>query len=155
MSIINMLDSPDLDPGISAEQQTAEPPAPPLPAEPAPPRGRPWVKGQSGNPAGRPSRARKAAYVAEALIQRKTVLLADKLISLALEGDRTALRLCFERLSPPRREPPVALELPVIADRAALRAALAAVADAIAAGELSTAQAATLTRTLTTLWQYG
>ncbi|HTQ34093.1 MAG TPA: hypothetical protein VMI30_07985 [Stellaceae bacterium] len=32
------------------------------------PRGRPWVKGQSGNPRGRPSRARQAAYVAEALI---------------------------------------------------------------------------------------
>jgi hypothetical protein len=75
-----------------AEQQT--------PAEPSEmvelpkPHGRPWLKGQSGNPRGRPSRARQAARVAEALIGRKTVPLTNKLIELALLGDRTALRLC-------------------------------------------------------------
>src|SRR5262245_897275 len=46
----------------TAEQQiSAEPPAAPLEIAALRPRGRPWVKGQSGNPAGRPSRARQAA----------------------------------------------------------------------------------------------
>jgi hypothetical protein len=59
-----------------AEQQTpAEPGDTP---EPPQPRGRPWVKGQSGNPRGRPSRARQAACVAEALIGRKTVPLTNQ-----------------------------------------------------------------------------
>jgi hypothetical protein len=43
---------------------------------------------RSGNPAGPPSRARQAAIVAEALIARKTVPLTNKLIELALTGDR-------------------------------------------------------------------
>jgi hypothetical protein len=70
------------------------------PPEPVAPRGRPWVKGQSGNPAGRPSRARQAAIVAEALIQRKTVPLTNKVLELALGGDRIALRACVDRIAP-------------------------------------------------------
>src|SRR5712691_2740065 len=65
-----------------------------------PPRGRPFVKGQSGNPAGRPSRGYKAAYVAGALIAKKTVPLTNKLIDLALRGDHAALRMCLDRITP-------------------------------------------------------
>ena len=135
-------------PEISPEQRPeAEPPG-----EPAPPRGRPWVKGQSGNPRGRPSRARQAAIVAEALIQRKTVPLTDKLISLALTGDRAALRLCLDRIAPARREPPVDLAFPKIETRADFKAALTTIADAAASGALTTSQCETLTRMLLAQW---
>jgi hypothetical protein len=53
---------------------------PPQQAPPLAQRGRPWVKGQSGNPRGRPSRAHKAAYVAHAMFDRKTDWLVDKVI---------------------------------------------------------------------------
>jgi hypothetical protein len=130
-----------------AEQQTAAAP------EPLEPRGRPWVKGQSGNPAGRPSRARQAARVAQGLIGRKTVPLVNKLVELALLGDRTALRLCLDRIAPARREPPIDLDLPAIGNRADLLSALTAIADAAAADALTSSQAAALTRMLIALRQ--
>jgi hypothetical protein len=129
---------------FAAEQRPEDEPT----ATPAVPRGRPWVKGQSGNPAGRPSRARKAALVAEALIQRKTVPLTNKALELALGGDRTTLWRCLDRIAPPRREPQVDLDLPTISSRADLHVALTAVADAAASGAITPAQSETLIRML-------
>jgi hypothetical protein len=149
IKLINNLTRLFMDTSQTVEQrQTGAPPS-----EPAAPRGRPWVKGQSGNPAGRPSRARQAAIVAEALIGRKTVPLTNKLLELALAGDRALLRACVDRIAPPRREPPVDLDLPPIASRADLHVALTAIADAAAAGALTTSQSAALTRMLVTLRQ--
>lgn len=111
--------------------------------------GRRFVKGQSGNPAGRPpSRAYKAAYVAGALIQNKTVPLTRKLIELALSGDPAALRMCFQRIAPPPREAPLALDLPPVDSEADLADAIAALLDAAARGVISPTQAATLARTM-------
>ncbi len=137
-------------PPQNAEQQIPVEPLREAPAEVETlrPRGRPWVKGQSGNPAGRPSRARRAAVVAEALIGRKTVPLTNKLIEIALAGDRAALRLCIDRIAPPRREPPIDLDLPMIKGRSDLLDALTVIADAAASGALSSSQSATLTRML-------
>ena len=125
----------------------------------APPHGRPWVKGLSGNPAGRPRRldqvaaqvreqTRGAALVAENLIAENTVPVIHKLVALA--GDRTALRLCLERISPPRRGTSLATLLPVELGGDA-RAAIAVVADAAAAGVITSAQGAMLARTLMTV----
>lgn len=135
---------PSLD---TAEQQT------PAAGATRAPRGRPWVKGQSGNPADRPSRARQAALVAQGLIGRKTVPLTNKLLELALLGDRTALRLCIDRIAPARREPPVDLDLPAVRSRGDLRAALTVIADAAATDALTSSQAAALTRMLIALRQ--
>jgi hypothetical protein len=116
-------------------------------------RGRPWVKGQSGNPRGRPRRARRAAYIADTVIARQTVPLANKAVELALAGDRVTLRDCLDRISPRRREPPIALDLPKIDSRADLLAALSEIADAVAAGALTVSQGATLTQMLIALRQ--
>jgi hypothetical protein len=118
------------------------------PQSPPAPRGRPFVKGQSGNPAGRPPRKRQVAAVAEYLIGRKTIVLTEKLIDLALAGDKTALRMCLDRIAPPRREPPAWLPLPPVEHRSDARAAMAAVVDAAAAGAITSAQAAALARML-------
>jgi hypothetical protein len=138
----------------TAQQQVlAEPRDAPLAVEALEPRGRPWLKGQSGNPAGRPSRARQAAVVAEALIGRKTVPLTNKLIQLALSGDRVALRLCLDRIVPARREPPIDLDLPWIKDRAELLDALRVIADATASCALTSSQSAALSRMVGALRQ--
>jgi hypothetical protein len=136
-------------PDFAAEQQMLAAPGEAV----APPklRGRPWVKGQSGNPRGRPSRAYQAAYVAESLIGRKTVPLTNKLIELALLGDRVALRACLDRIVPARREPPIDLDLPVVNTRANLIEALTVVADATGSGALTSAQSAALVQMLATL----
>lgn len=76
-------------------------------------RGRPFEPGKSGNPKGRPKGARNNATVmAEALLDGEAHAITRKLIDKALEGDTTALRLCLERLLPPRRGRAVAFELP-------------------------------------------
>ena len=126
------------------EVAVAEPSAPP------PVRGRPFVKGQSGNPAGRPSRARVAAVVAEGLIGRKTVRLTNKLLDLALAGDPAALRLCLDRIVPRRREAPIHLAMPPIDGTADLPAAMAAVVNAAATGAITSAQADALARMVDT-----
>ena len=97
-------------------------------------RGRPFAPGQSGNPAGRPKGARNRATVAaEALLEGEAETLTRKAVELALAGDVTALRLCLERVVPPRKDRAVAFDLPAVvkADDAAqaLGAVLAAVAD--------------------------
>ena len=123
----------------------------PLPERPprASPRGRSWIKGESGNPAGRPpKRAHVAAYVARSLIGRKAIPLTRKQIDLALGGDKTMLRLLHQSMVPPRREAPIDLQLPPIENRADLKNMMIAVADAAARGTITSAQAGTLVRML-------
>ncbi len=60
---------------------------------------------------------------------------------MALAGDTTALRLCMERLVPPRRERPVAFAAPALASAADVPASLAAILAAVARGDLTTGEA--------------
>ena len=150
--------------GIALEQREAleEQPHPdgPLelePAQPAPPpdqarpRGRPWVQGQSGNPAGRPPRIHPPAAVAEYVIARKTIPLAKKLRDLALGGDKTMLKLWFQHVAPSRRGTPDWPALALVEDRAELRALREAVAEAAAKGAITPAQADALVRIVNTV----
>jgi hypothetical protein len=121
---------------IPAEHVPTEEPAPVV-------RGRPFAPGQSGNPNGRPKGARnKATIAAEALLDGESEAIARKAIEKALEGDITALRLCLARVLPPRRDRPVAFELPNIATTADLREASSAVLAACAEGSLAPREAA-------------
>ena len=123
------------------------------------PRGRPWPKGQSGNPQGRPrqfgpSRAHKAAYVAHSLFDRKTVRLVDRAIGWAEGGDKAMLRAYLARIVPPRQEVPVWLNVPAIESRRDVAAALRAVANAVAQGEVTSAQGLRLVRLYTEIYRY-
>src|SRR3954469_19681415 len=69
-------------------------------------RGRAWVKGQSGNPAGRPPRFHPPAAVTEYVLGRKTIPLAKKVRDLALAGDKTMLKLWFQHVAQSRRGAP-------------------------------------------------
>ena len=101
-------------------------------------RGRPFRPGASGNPRGRPKGARNQATVtAEALLDGEAEAISRKLIEKALEGDTTALRLCLDRILPPRRERPVAFDLPKIESAAEALSASSAVLASCAAGALS------------------
>jgi hypothetical protein len=74
----------------------------------------PFSKGQSGNPGGRPLGARhKATLAAEALLDGEAEGLTRKAIEAALGGDMPALRICLDRILPPRKERPVRFKLPV------------------------------------------
>jgi len=108
-------------------------------------RGRPFRPGQSGNPAGRPKGARnRATLAAEALLEGEAEALTRKAIELALAGDPLALRLCLERIVPPRKERPIALPLPAITSSSDVPEAIATVLAAVAEGSVTPGEACTM-----------
>ena len=72
------------------------------------------------------------------------------MIELALAGNMAAIRLCFERLLPPRRDRGVAFDLPKIESAADAVAASGAVLESCAAGTLSPSEAVEVMRSIET-----
>lgn len=101
-------------------------------------RGKPFEPGNPGKPRGARSRATMAA---EALLDGEAEGLTRKAIEMALEGDTVAMRLCLERLVPPRKDRPLMFELPPIASPQDHPAVLMAVITAMAGGELTPTEA--------------
>jgi hypothetical protein len=100
-----------------------------------------------GNPDGRPKGARNRATVAaERLLDGEADALTRKAIDLAKQGDTTALRLCIERILPARKDRPVSFEMPRIKTVADSVKAAAAIASAVADGELTPMEAAELSK---------
>lgn len=105
-------------------------------------RGKPFKRGQSGNPDGRPRGARNAVTLAlEALLDGQASALTQKAIDLALNGDIAALRICLDRLLPARKDRPVTFSLPQIATAEDAKQALASILTGVASGELTPSEA--------------
>ncbi len=110
-------------------------------------RGRPFKKGQSGNPRGKPMGARsKLSKLAEALFDGEAEALTRKAIELALAGDTVALRLCLERVVAPRRDRPVRFALPELGSADDAAKAMAAITAAVALGDLTPGEAGELSK---------
>jgi hypothetical protein len=108
-------------------------------------RGAPFKPGQSGNPAGKPKGTRhKTTLAIEMLLEGDAEALTRKAIDLALAGDMQALRLCMDRLAPPRKDRPVCFDMPAIETVDDLPRATRALMAAVASGELTPAEAAEL-----------
>src|SRR5258708_2092551 len=114
-------------------------------------RGRPFRKGLSGNPRGRPLGARNRATIAmEALLDGEAEAITRKAVEKAKEGDTTALRLCLERILPPRKDRPIALLMPKLSTVADAAALMAAITSAVAIGDVTTSEAAELAKLIDT-----
>ena len=101
--------------------------------------------GQSGNPGGRPKGARNKITVAiEALIDAASTDIATKAIELAKAGDATMIRALLDRAAPPRRDRHIPFELPPMEGAADAAKAAAAIAQAVADGELTPSEASEL-----------
>ena len=85
---------------------------------------------------------------AEALLDGEAEVLTRKAVELALKGDGLALRLCLERILPPRKERPSDLDLPPVDGASGVLAASAALVAAAAGGELTPGEARELGRLL-------
>ncbi len=67
----------------------------------------------TGNP-GKPKGARhRATQAALALPEGEAEALTRKAVEAALAGDVSALRLCLDRIAPPRKDAPVSFTLPL------------------------------------------
>ena len=63
---------------------------------------------------------------------------------MALDGDTTALRLCLERISPPRKDTPVQFALPPVETAQDASRAAQAVLAAVSAGDLTPLEGASV-----------
>ena len=96
----------------------------------------------NGN-AGRPKGARnKATQAVLALLDGQAQALTQRAVELALDGDTVALRLCLERLAPPRRDAPVEFSLPPMKTARNAAEAAGAVLQAVSSGELTPSEGA-------------
>jgi len=101
-----------------------------------------FCKGRSGNPKGRPKGSRNAATLAcESLLDGQAEALTQTAIKMALAGDVVAMRLCLERICPPKKGSPVAFPLRPIYTARDAADALADVAAAVATGEITPSDA--------------
>ena len=106
-------------------------------------RGRPFKPGNAGRPTGARNRA---TLTAEALLEGEAEALTRKAVELALGGNAFALKLCLERILPPRRERDVALNLPTLRTPADVGEVSAAILAAVTNGEITLGEAAELAR---------
>ena len=112
-------------------------------------RGRPFQRGESGNPAGRPKGARhRTTLMLEALLDEEAADVARAVIGAAKNGDVAAARLVLDRLLPPRRGRTVELDLPALATAADLMAAQARVVAAVGDGSIATDEATDISELL-------
>jgi hypothetical protein len=111
-------------------------------------RGR-FKPGYSGNPAGMAKGTRhRATRIAETLIDEAAQSLTELAIEKAFGGDMVAMRLCLERLIPPRKDRPVSFELPTINTVEDASKASGALLAAVAAGELTPGEAGEISKLL-------
>lgn len=104
--------------------------------------GKAFEPGQSGNPAGRPKGARnRTTQAVEAILDGEAEALTRKAVEMALDGDGPAMRLCLDRLCPPRKDRVVQFDMPVIEKIADVPVATAKLMQAVADGELTPSEA--------------
>ena len=108
-------------------------------------RGRPFEPGNPGRPKGSRN---KATLAAEALLDGEAEALTRKAIELALAGDVTALRLCWDRIVPARKDRPVTFALPNLEHASDAVMASAAIVEAVANGDLTPSEAAELSKVI-------
>ncbi|MEE2526232.1 DUF5681 domain-containing protein [Hyphobacterium sp. HN65] len=90
-----------------------------------------------GNP-GKPKGARhKATRAAQTLLEGEAEALSRKAVELALDGDVTALRLCLERIVPPKKDDAVLFFLPPMASAADISDVAASILKAVATATIT------------------
>lgn len=97
----------------------------------------------------KPGSRNKTTIAIEALLEGEHEALTRAAITKALEGDVTALRLCLDRIAPPRKDSPVSFALPAIRTAEDAVTASSALLAAVAAGEVTPDEAGRVMSLLT------
>jgi len=105
--------------------------------------------GKSGNPAGRPAGSRdKATLAIEALLDGEAEALTRKAVAMALEGDTVALRLCMDRICPPRKDRPISFKMPPVNNVSDAASVIRSVMEEVAIGSISPGEAKAVSEVL-------
>jgi hypothetical protein len=111
--------------------------------------GRPFQPGRSGNPNGKRKGTRhRVTMLAERLLDGEAEAMIRTVIDKAKQGDMIALRLCLDRILPPRRDRPVCFSIPTLNSAGDASQAMAGITTAVASGELTPTEAAELSRVI-------
>jgi hypothetical protein len=90
---------------------------------------------------GRPQGSRNKATIAlQEMLDGHGEAITKKCALMAMQGDPTALRLCMERLLPPRKDQPVRFNVGPVTTAAEVAAAVSAVLQAVGGGQLTPAE---------------
>ncbi len=84
-----------------------------------------------------PGARHRVTRAIEELLEGEHEALTRTAIDKALTGDVVALRLCLDRLAPPRKDSPISIELPAVTTPAETVAASALVLAATASGSIT------------------
>jgi hypothetical protein len=98
---------------------------------------------QAGNTfgRGRPQGSRnKATIDLQEMLDGHGEAITRKCALMAMKGDATGMRLCMERLLPPRKEQPVKFKLSAVTTAAEVAAAVSTILQAVAGGQLTPAE---------------
>ena len=98
-----------------------------------------FAAGNAGRPAGARNRTTQAVM---ALLEGQAEALTQRAVEMALVGDTVALRLCLERVAPPRKDSPVQFPLPKMASAHDAAVAAASVLQAVSEGDLTPGEGA-------------
>jgi len=85
----------------------------------------------------------------EALLEGQHEALTVKAVEMALAGDTVALRLCLDRLAPPRKDAPISVELPAVRTAGEAVEASAVLLQAVSAGDVTPDEAGRVMALLT------
>lgn len=102
------------------------------------PRGKPFAKGVSGNPAGRPQGSRNRSTALRDLIsddQSEAIL--NTMIKAAMEGNLTAARYLLDRVAPASHSQSIMIDLPPIETVEAGAQAIDATLKAVGQGDIT------------------
>lgn len=100
-----------------------------------------FAKGNPGRPRGTRLRVTRAV---EELMEGEAEALTRKAIEMALGGDTTAIRLCMERIAPPRKDAPVEFGLPSMETATEAAQAASAVLKSVSEGVLTPVEGASV-----------
>jgi hypothetical protein len=97
-------------------------------------RGKPFEQGNPGRPKGS---LNKVTLAIEELLEGEAEKLTRKAIELALAGDLTAIKLCLDRICPPRKSRLINIQLPDTKTIIGISDAQAIVIQAVSEGSLT------------------
>ena len=97
-----------------------------------------FVKGQSGNPKGKPKGIRHTAtQITYALLEGNLQEVLETVMERAKNGDMTACRMILDKVLPNTKDRPIALDLPSINDLEGVGKAQSEILHAVATGDIT------------------